>query len=78
MTCKELAEILLKTPDLTVYVRGYEAGLEDVKIVRPVRVNRDHPELARCSFYGPHSDFDKDEDDTKIEPTPGILLDRET
>jgi hypothetical protein len=47
MTAHELARMLLDGPDLPVYVRGYEAGINDVSGVHPVTVVRDvHPGRA--------------------------------
>jgi hypothetical protein len=55
MTAHELARMLLDGPDLPVYVRGYESGINDVSGVHPVTVVRD---VHDQSYYGAHEVID--------------------
>jgi hypothetical protein len=59
MTGHELARMLLDGPDLPVYVRGYESGINDVSGVHPVTVVRD---VHDQSYYGEHEIEAPDED----------------
>ena len=58
MKVSELIEALSEVdPDLPVYVRGYEDGVDDVTAVQPVTVVRDvWPDTW---YYGDHSTDDR-------------------
>ena len=57
MTVAELIEELRKLPqDWTVYVRGYEYGVEDVTRVNPSHFDRD---IRDNPWAGPHEDVNK-------------------
>ncbi len=57
-------------PDLDVYVRGYEDGVDDVEVLEPVMVTRD---VNLEWYYGDHSTSEHDAADGKA-CTPGIQL----
>ena len=80
MTAHELAQLLLAGPDVPVYVRGYESGINDVAGAEPVTVVRDvHTE----HYYGAHETVSDDgsfygeswvDDPADIPRTQGIYL----
>lgn len=61
MTVAELIAALkaLKSPNARVYVRGYEAGVNDVDNLVGVKVERDH---YTDWYYGQHREAYDDED----------------
>lgn len=82
MTVAELIHALSAfPPDLPVYVRGYEAGVDDVSSLRDVSVVRDiHSE----SYYGRHEVLVGDPEDaaydlrrwgrTRQDAKPGVFI----
>lgn len=80
MNAHELANKLLDGPDVPVYVRGYEGGVDDVDTIVPVQVVRDR--YRDMSYYGDHARFeldvwDDEEDMAAVgngRPTDGLQL----
>ena len=79
MTVQELIGLLVRMPaEARVVVRGYEAGLSDVKFedVNTVEIELNHYEredddLPHGEIYGAHIEVDKDGDET------AVLIDRD-
>jgi hypothetical protein len=68
MTVAELIEQLREHPaDLPVYVSGYEGDVNDLTLVRPVRVERN---VNTAPDYGRHHVLEDDEPGG----TPGLKL----
>jgi hypothetical protein len=64
-------------PDLLVYVRGYEKGIDDVTEVAGIAVVRDSHDTYHW-YYGAHAIYDPDLHDsdvtTNVTVVPGIYL----
>lgn len=58
MNAHELARKLLEGPDLPVYVRGYEGGVDDIGLIEPIEVVRDA--YSDTSYYGAHDHYGTD------------------
>lgn len=69
MKAHELARKLLEGPDLPVYVRGYEGGVDDVGQILPINVVRDVYDDE--SYYGAHDHYESDPDEPR---EPGLQL----
>lgn len=71
MNAHELARQLLAGPDLPVYVRGYEGGVDDVAAIVPRQVVRD---FHNVSYYGKHARWQLDAFDGEGTPEDGLQL----
>jgi len=60
MKAHELAKLLLEGPDHRVIVRGYEAGVNDVSLLKACFIGVD--ELADHNYSGRHQQYDSAED----------------
>ncbi len=70
MNVRELIKDLEQyDPDLPVYVRGYEGGVDDVELLKPVRVRRSYYEQREWMF-GRHEVTTADTEDS----VPGLQL----
>ncbi len=72
MKAHELARQLLAGPDLPVYVRGYEGGVDDVAHIVLCEIVRDY---HQGSYYGSHGRWQVDAFDDEDGPrSPGLQL----
>lgn len=75
MTVRELIEALSKFDGgLPVYLPYAEGGVDDVKKVAEVTVNRGYRERVGFTYYGDHDDTDMGEDDAVM--TLGVVVSR--